>query len=577
MTNSSNWKLESDIVIYLDRLKDQIWILPSNLTPAERLKFEKGRAFKVSVDSLYRRFIVCLDDSKINICLKIVPTAKLDPNVVADVYIRMTGVGQLDENKWYYVHNMNYENLIDLISQNTFVDGVCQAGVIPVFETASSIPRSPSIREVEFITEQMSSYESVLKNTISDINFNNSKKTRVREVGHLYEAKGKPSYVYLGTVKTNFIEDTTTQQLVYTPDEKTVHLVVRSLTSDLKSIDDVLKTCVFGSPSKRERKRRPYLSVLMEDNHELMVDQGQVLSSTGDEAIEDYWETIIDNSIRIYKEEEISLKSPAINVYSNLFQILQPILYRSGNKDVNISGSIKEKILDCTVDNLRWEIISTLGRGRVIKEESVEQKIDRLYLTLIGKWLSCSWIIPRGMVDKVFDFVVSKNLYSIIKDLVEVVNPEELCYSSLENLLSFRSVLHYIGEDKLYLVNKLSEIDYPNKQDISSTYILYEQDESLKDLFPTDSSFVALLEEMAEKISFNDGLGYGSSETFYDEIETAMGKDGATKLIKKPYKRIEISTNDIVTYHILNDKPVSKDIESAILGHRFKSIYILQP
>lgn len=413
-----DYKLLPKLSVYFNKTKSTVYLADSS---KKKYYIPIENHINNNDFGIYKKIIV--DNQNFNI--------KIQKNIF---YIKHPNF--LEPDKYYILGNSITEddNLIDLIQYNKIEDGEIKNS----FEIGINIFYPTSI--IVF-TKDYEIYDSIYSNLFRQLKMESSKRTKNWKIGYKYYSVDK-NYYYLGKfysridILGNFVNDDDIKN-------NKVHLYTTEITSDEKSISDVLKKrfIIYS-----EDKTNNYI-ILSCNEHIINVKnnlgslyEGEKIFDLEDIDLDNYKDEVISNLYNQYMFYRDS-SSDNSNIFSYesldrdfLIKLFNTLIISPKEKS-SISEDSKKKIKEIIKRYIIYSL--TLKDKKQLdkfKKQSISNIIEDLILNLSGYSLETSV--------KLFNF------YGIdIKNLIEKIYSDYLFLEDnlMNNLYDFQDYVKYVS------------------------------------------------------------------------------------------------------------------------------------
>ena len=415
--------------------------------------------------------------------------------------------------------NFHYEHLASIIEQNKLDHGLFDEEFEPIFNTKLGT-------YISFVSQSMKEYGNYSEEMSRVINCKLYSKTKKIIIGHRYDSLDETRY-YIAKIKSR---KSSLSSSTFA-DENSVtdgYLYVSNLKDTDKTIDDILKTRVFGISSdciKVELGKIPS-----------MVDSGEALENNLSGDISKYWETMLDNTVQSYKI--ITAEGyEYLDEYKNIFDIFS---YQTKNLDYNscITDATKNKLEIYTHQILHhlllmyWNKLSyreDLFIGTSNTDDKNKEALIKLFYENIGSENVMRHIYYRDLINS-----LGISLENIVDNEVSTWNLNKEVF---DNFDTYYKHLFYIRR------NRLGEDQ--------ADYLSTKNKKTLKDLY-VESQLKDVIIELITEAKNNYGIGVRDFRKNDNQIFC------------------EVTIDDILQKY----SPISEELKKDIVDFRFNRVMV---
>ena len=509
MMEINNWRLVSDLVVFLVPNKNEIYFASpeKKIYIANVQKKINSKETPIELKLEENRFYLKIDDY-------------LNLYVKSDILP--------DESNYYKVMNVCFDDYLSVIG-NILTQVESDKGTFKdEFEVVFS-ENAPG--EMSFISPSMSQYKSCYLEMRRRLNCEINKKTRNWKIGHRYDTL-KSTIYYLGEVKSRKDNLSSTEYIKDEDKMKTAYLYIEEIdNSKDKKISDILKSRVFGKEIK------------VTFTQESMVDCGEVLENDVTD-FQDYWEDLINNTVNYEKTKIVD----GVCYYSESKYVFSILNYQTGLDPIKISQNIKNEMED-VISSLMLNNLLTFWKYntsyvKLNENQSLEDNIDNLIKLTLGR------INDENVLREVFYDSMFKSIGIDLVNLARTVIlnwDEKDIYNDFDKYMKFidYTLSHYSSKVPPIIVREKSKV-YSKDNGISVTDSL------------GNSELANIVIEMFEKAKEKYGLG----------LEEFNYYNVGTKKNPNIYIDAKLTLKNIIDYVGGVDK-MSESLKNEIMKRKF--------
>lgn len=434
-------------------------------------------------------------------------------------------------DEWFKV--ANFEDYGEVELGKLLMQSTCKSGV---FDETFEVVFCEETPKISFIHSGMLEYSDYEMELSRRLNCELHKKTTKWNPGHRYDTL-KESFYFLCTVQSRkdnrnnsyFIKEESRMPIKY--------LYVNNIKPEDKTISDIFNNRSFGDG--------PY-DIKVADNKVSGVDCGEVLKNDFTANIQDYWDTMFNNSL---KDKKVVTET-GFEIYKNLFGIFEIFAYQSPlYTKINISEGIKQDleviikslVYKTILDNWDYSIDNKKSDADNLKE------LNRLFFYSIND--------PNFLRSSYYPHLFNELGLKLNDLIAEVYNnwSESSLYTNFDTYYK-------------HLFYQNSRFDYSKNtstQRINSTNYKLELT-TVHDLY-SDGELTNVIIELYNDAKKSFGIGVSKFEVI----------NIGTKKSPKEYIHCEITLVDIINYlNKKGDSEIPETLKNEILSHRFFKVII---
>ena len=442
-----------------------------------------------------------------------------------------------NKEEWYEVKNMYEPHILDILTSEKVEGGEVKDAEFEVI-FSESFPGN-----VSFASTKSALHKECMAELTRRLNFEFCKKTRKRIPGHRYDTADS-TYYYLGTFNSHKKGNMNSPYFPVADGSNKAGLYVKQLRPDEKSVADVLKSRSLGTTdSDIIISYSPNISA---------ADAGEAITAEKDYKIEDYWEPILENTIK--KTSKIPEFGGVL--YRDPKYIFDILALQTGEGELPELPENIRKSVETVIKNILhqiiikfWELTTyTIGDNSILSKNPLEKNINHLVNIFFSR-LPDENVKSAEYYDKLFKAMK----ININKLAEEELNGWDLGTRMTTDLSYYMENLGYVTSRKrsdcVQIMDGRAEL-------------------TLSGLYRTEDGAVATNLVSAIKDIFDDAkTNYGEKVATYSV--TNMG----TK--KNPLDHIScgISIYDLINYFGGIEK-VPKSVGDEIMAHKFHCVNI---
>ena len=512
----NNWRITSDITLVVENIDG---------TNIIYIASPEKKQYEVSVSKLAERIYKTITIENNDLEIKI--------GECGNMYLKTSQIPELD---WVMVKNFYTPSIWNILNQ-------CKSDCGKISGKFNAIFSDSDIKVVSFVSKDMIEFTDATEEMKRRLRCEFGKKTKLLKPGHRYDLVRETRYYICPVVyrksspcNSGLLSDIDTL-------ENKAYIYTNLIKPTDTTTSDILRNNKFGT--------NPYdLKIAILDGT-TWIDSGEKLKDDFSGDIKDYWEPIVDNSIKAYKQR-VGNSEYYTNSY-NIKEILEILSCQSSeNLDYKLNSSLNKKIYSIVREKLEYNLLSfwkirnsdvSLEINDTKKlEDNVNALVNRFYKTLYD--------------ENIEKFTYYGSLFSLIEiDLKTIATDLILSFSESELSKTFENYTKYMffWENKKFLYSK--------------TILDFELNE-LKDT-PDDINYIFTGSELSNVISemYNyANLNYGSGVSEY-----RLGISG--KKSKEPIVSCLITLKDIIKFK-KGVSGLSENLKNEIKDNKFSTILI---
>jgi hypothetical protein len=444
-----------------------------------------------------------------------------------DLYVK-SDLFSVDD--WFRVANFESLELGNILTQST-----CKNGI---FDEAFEAAFCEGTPKITFIHNGMLKYPEYEMELSRRLNCELHKKTTKWEPGHRYDTL-KESFYFLCSVQSRKDNRNNSYFLTDESSMPVKYLYVNNIKPEDKTISDILNRRSFGVG--------PY-DIKVLDSKTSSVDVGEVLKDDFTNNIQDYWDTIFNNSIQYTKV----VSETGFETYKNLLSIFEIFTFQSPlHTEIKISESIKLE-LELIIKSLVHKIIldnwnNSTGLTKDKSAEDNMKEINRLFYYCIDD--------PNFLRSSYYPHLFDKLGLKLPDLIAEVYNS----WSENSLYINFDTYYKYL----FYQALRFDPSKNVSTQRINSTNYKLEVT-TIEDLY-SDKELADIIKKVYNDARQSFGIGVSSFEVI----------NIGTKKSPKEYIHCEITLVDIINYLTRKgESEVPETLKNEILSHKFYKVII---
>ena len=393
-----------------------------------------------------------------------------------------------------------------------------------------------------FVTNEMNLYKDAFEEMKRRLNCQMCKKTKKWIPGHRYDSL-ETTYYYLGKFSSRKSQKEAT---MFLDDNSMVnaHLIIKFIKPEWKTISDVLHEAVF------ENNIENSLQILYTDTLPSMVDVGKVLEDDI-QYIQDFYETIIDNSIKGGAKINSCGYTSYLENLPNIFKVLS---LQTPGKEYSINSSTVSKLKFVIESVLKefyirwWDINGSKSDSYISSNNTPEENIKN-FENLFFRYLTDPNLNKSSYYTDLFNRIGLPKLSLMIQDCITNNRVDDLVFNgNLED---------YIKNGSIYFETHERDSQKQSRQRVKSTnYNLKVV--TIEEAFSKYSTLGETIKEMSKEAIDSNGNGVSNF------TRTNLGN------VKNPmiYFSLVINILDIVKhYQGVNNVP--EDLKKEIIDSHF--------
>lgn len=393
-----------------------------------------------------------------------------------------------------------------------------------------------------FVTNEMNLYKDAFEEMKRRLNCQMCKKTKKWIPGHRYDSL-ETTYYYLGKFSSRKSQKEAT---MFLDDNSMVnaHLIIKFIKPEWKTISDVLHEAVF------ENNIENSLQILYTDTLPSMVDVGKVLEDDI-QYIQDFYETIIDNSIKSGARINPCGYTSYLENLPNIFKVLS---LQTPGKEYSINSSTVSKLKFVIESVLKefyirwWDINGSKSDSYISSNNTPEENIKN-FENLFFRYLTDHNLNKSSYYADLFNRIGLPKLSLMIQDCITNNRIDDLVFNgNLED---------YIKNGSIYFETHERDIQKQSRQRVKSTnYNLKVV--TIEEAFSKYSILGETIKEMSKEAIDSNGSGVSNF------TRTNLGN------VKNPmiYFSLVINILDIVKhYQGVNNVP--ENLKKEIIDSHF--------